>query len=270
MGFFSNRYTKEGPGVSKNEPEKKDFIKFFELYFRNFWKLCTANLLTLLCSIPILTYGIAETGLTFVTRATARDKHTFISSDFFDTVKKNWKQGLAVGIIDLILLLLIGFDMFFIWQNAAGSINMIMLALTFLVFIFYSFSKYYRYMMVVTFKMSIFKIYKNSFIFAIAGLAKNLIISISLLACYALFFVIAWFGQGIGIAIVMLIYIFVFRAFRAYLIQFNVFPVIRKYILDPYYNEHPDDDIDKRKELGIYTGEDDEETDASCSDELII
>ncbi|MDD4699378.1 MAG: YesL family protein [Oscillospiraceae bacterium] len=269
MGFFSNRYTKEGPGVSKNEPEKKDFIKFFEIYFRNFWKLCTANLLTILCSIPLLTYGVAETGLTYVARATARDRHTFVSSDFFDTIKKNWKQGLIIGIIDFLLLSVIVFDFYFAWTSTTGTFNVIMLALTFLVFILFSFSKYYRYMMVVTFKMSVWKVYKNSFIFAVAGLFKNFVISLILLICYAIAFAFVWFANSLGITIVLLLYVCVFRAFRAYLIQFNVFPIIRKFIIDPYYNEHPDDDIEKRKDLGIYI-EEDETNDATCNDDLII
>jgi len=269
MGFFSNRYTKEGPGVSKNEPEKKEFIKFFEQYFRNFWKLCTVNLLTILCSIPILTFGVAETGLTYVARATARDRHTFVSSDFFDSVKKNWKQGLIVGIIDLIISAVIIFDVIFAWPNATNTLGIIMLSLTLFVFIIFIFSKYYRYMMIVTFKMSVWKIYKNSMIFAFAGLLKNLVISLTLLACYALCFTLIWFTNAIGITVSILLYICAFRAFRAYLIQFNVFPVIRKYIIDPYYTEHPDEDIERRKDLGIYIDED-EEIDADCSDELII
>ena len=34
---------KEGPGVSKDAPEKKRFFLFFELYFRKFWKMIELN-----------------------------------------------------------------------------------------------------------------------------------------------------------------------------------------------------------------------------------
>lgn len=44
MGLFGN-YAKEGPGVKKNEPQKKRFFYFFELYFRKFGKLMTLSLL---------------------------------------------------------------------------------------------------------------------------------------------------------------------------------------------------------------------------------
>ena len=43
FGFFD--YTKAGPGVSKNEPKKKRFFQFWELYIRKFFRLCFADLL---------------------------------------------------------------------------------------------------------------------------------------------------------------------------------------------------------------------------------
>ena len=38
MALFGD-YTKAGPGVEKNAPQKKPFFRFIELYFRKFWKL---------------------------------------------------------------------------------------------------------------------------------------------------------------------------------------------------------------------------------------
>ena len=57
-------------------------------------------------------------------------------------------------------------------------------------------------------------------------------------------------------------YIFVFPAFRSFLIQFCIFPVVKKYIIDPYYREHPDEDIEKRKDLNleVESGEEEEES----------
>ena len=37
------------------------------------------------------------------------------------------------------------------------------------------------------------------------------------------------------------------------LIQFCTFPSIKKYIIDPYYEKHPDADIEKRHDLGLKT-----------------
>ena len=96
-GFFGLfNYNKEGPGVEKNAPKKRAFIVFFEIYGRKFWNLFYANLLFLLTNLPIVTRGLADVGLTKITRNYAREKHAFVKEDFFETVKRNWKQALSV------------------------------------------------------------------------------------------------------------------------------------------------------------------------------
>ena len=52
MGLF-NGYLKEGPGVSKDAPEKHRFFLFFELFGRKFTRLIQLNLLFFVCLIPI-------------------------------------------------------------------------------------------------------------------------------------------------------------------------------------------------------------------------
>ena len=42
-----------------------------------------------------------------------------------------------------------------------------------------------------------------------------------------------------------------FPGFRAFLITFNSFRVIRKIMIDPYYAAHPGADLEKREALGI-------------------
>ena len=43
----------------------------------------------------------------------------------------------------------------------------------------------------------------------------------------------------------------IYPAFRSYLIQFNIFDCVRKFMIDPYYEQHPDADIQKRLDLGL-------------------
>ena len=49
----------------------------------------------------------------------------------------------------------------------------------------------------------------------------------------------------------VLLYILLFPSFRFLLVQFCTFPSIKKCIIDPYYRDHPDEDLDKRRDLGI-------------------
>ena len=57
MALFSNKkYYKPGKGVEKDEPEKKAFFRFFELYGRKFWKYIEVNLAYFLILLPLILY----------------------------------------------------------------------------------------------------------------------------------------------------------------------------------------------------------------------
>lgn len=50
MAFFGG-YAKPGKGVAKDEPEKRAFFRFFELYFRKFWNIMNASLIYMFVSL---------------------------------------------------------------------------------------------------------------------------------------------------------------------------------------------------------------------------
>ena len=88
MAFKLFNHDRPGPGISKDAPEKRKFVVFFETFFRNFWKFMPINLMYFAVSIPVITNGLATVGITHVTRNTALEKHSFGLSDFFETIKK--------------------------------------------------------------------------------------------------------------------------------------------------------------------------------------
>ena len=255
-GFFGLfNYEKEGPGISKNAPKKKTFLIFFETCFRNFWKFMPINLVYSLISVPVITGGFASVGITHVARNTARDKHSFGLSDFFDTIKKNWKQALAAGIINTIVYILLIFDIFFFYNNQEnGMIYTIGLGIMMSITIIFLMMNFYLWTMMITFKFNLKQLYKNSFKFVIINIKKNLLCGFCLLLAYGLYIAIAvlFFKYIIFVlSIEILVYILTFPAFRFLLIQYFTFPCIKKVIIDPYYAEHPDEDIEKRRDLGI-------------------
>ncbi len=252
FGFFDS--SKPGPGVSKDEPKKKSFFLFWELFFRKFGKFILANLLYVLVSLPVVTQGLAQAGLTFVTRNYAREKHVFLPSDFFDTIKKNWKQALVTGILELIIGGLLVFNLvFFAWPATADmSIpGLLYFGVTIFMLVLFCYIRYYLYIQIITFKFTLKQVWKNSLLLAIAGLKQNLIITGSLLLCYALAILLFFAFDWAALAILLLVNVFLFPAFRSFLIQFTVFPVIQRTIIDPYYKDHPGEDLDKRHDLNL-------------------
>ncbi|MBR2338678.1 MAG: YesL family protein [Clostridia bacterium] len=221
-----------------------------------------ANLLYVLVSLPVVTGGLAQAGLTFVTRNYVREKHVFLPSDFFDTIKKNWKQGLLAGILELIVGTIISFSLYFYWMNVthedSGLIHVLLFAGAMAVGVIFCFMRYYLYMQLITFKMTMKQLIKNSFYFAMLGIKQNLLISLILVAFYALGIgSLFLFGTYFPVAIILmvLLHVFIFPAFRSFLIQFTIFPLIKKVMIDPYYEEHPDADIEARRNLNLETNE---------------
>ena len=256
FGLFN--FEKEGPGISKNAPKKKTFVIFFETFFRNFWKFITINIVYNIIALPQVTSGLANVGITHVARNTARDKHSFGLSDFFDTIKKNWKQALIAGIINTLINIIILFDLYFFYTGTKGIMNILGLGISLSILVIFNMMNYFIWTLMITFKFNLKQIYKNSFNFAVINLKMNFLCFLALLLVYALFVGLIFLFQKHWIFVLtieLFVYLLTFPAFKFLLIQYCCFPAIKKYIIDPYYQEHPDEDIEKRRDLGIEVDE---------------
>lgn len=254
-GFFGLfNYEKEGPGISKNAPKKKTFIVFFETFFRNFWKFIVINLVYGIISLPVLTNGLAAAGITNVTRNIARDKHSFGTSDFLETVKKNWKQALPAGIINTLIYIVLSFDIYFFYTASEGIMATVGLGISLCMLFIFTVMQYYIWTLIITFNFKLKQVYKNSFKFVFINMKMNLLCFFAILLVYAVNIALLFLLQSYFLAVItfeLLLYLLLFPSFRYLLVQYCTFPSIKKFIIDPYYAEHPDEDIDKRQNLGI-------------------
>ena len=253
-GFFGLfNYEKEGPGIEKDGPKKKTFIVFFETFFRNFWKFIPLNLVYIAISLPVLTNGLANVGITNVARNTARDKHSFGLSDFFETIKKNFKQGLLAGIINTVILFLITFSVWF-YYTGKGTFAVIGLGISLAMLFVFTVMNFYLWTLIITFKFTLKQAYKNSFKFVFINMLKNLLCLVVRILIIAVNVAIIFLSGRYWIFVLLielLILTLTYPCFNALLIQYCTFPAIKKYIIDPYYKEHPDMDIEKRRSLGL-------------------
>ena len=256
FGFFD--YTKPGPGVDKKAPKKKAFFAFLELWFNNIWSLVSVNISYSLLFTFILPSGLAGAGAANVARSIVRGKHSFGMSDFWDTVKKNWKQALPAGIINTLITALLAYGTYFYFY-AKGVFSVIGTGVLLCVFMIFSFMKYYIWLLLITFKLPLRKIYKNAFLFSFINFKKNLIVGGVSLLYYALMFVIFWaLPNSLTVTILLLVTIMFFVGFKQLLILYCVFPSVEKVMIIPYYEKNPDADIELRKNLGLIDEENDE------------
>lgn len=252
MGLF-NGYLKEGSGVEKDEREKKPFFRFFEQLFRYFWSFVFAGIVTNLICMPIITTGIGEVGMSRVSRTVYLNRPMFTMSDYFESIKKNWKQATAVCIIDGIILFLMYVSMYVAWFYR----NVFFFALSaFIVMciaaLFFVMSTHYHYMLLMTCKLKLGQIYSNSFRLVGVGIKNSLIVTLVLAVFYGISYAVFVYGSITFKTIILFVFLLFYRPLRNYLISYNLFPVIRKNILEPYYKDHPDEDKELRHDLGMY------------------
>lgn len=273
FGLFD--YTKEGPGVAKEQKKKKGFFVFFELYFRNFWLLLKLSAVSACLSIPLVTGGLANCGMTHVVRSMAREKHSFGFSDYFETVKKNLKQALGLGVLNVLVTAILGFDLYFFYMNVLHTQEPIFAIFGLGVSLFFAvcitFMKYYLWTMVITFSLSVKDMLKNCFRCVFLNIWRNILIAVVLGIFYAVMIIVPVLGnfQVWSMLISLILAVFIFPGFKAYLVQANTFSTIKKYMIDPYYAAHKGEDIEKRLSLGLEIPEDElpKQEEAIFSDE---
>ena len=139
----------------------------------------TAGMLTtyLLGMVPCLGIaGIGSTGEMYVLRNWARDQHSFTLSDFKDAVKGNWKQGLAVGLINGLSLFLMWISYSFYGQMAATSslIFVIPQAMVIIAGCVWWMMNMVIYTMMVTYDMKFSQLVRNSAIMVVARLPLSI------------------------------------------------------------------------------------------------
>ncbi len=246
--------TRPGRGIDNNREEKRGFFEFWALTFRKFWNLLELGLLYVLLSLPLVTNGLACAGTTFITRNFAREKPVFLVSDYFSCIKKNWKQALPVGIINLVVGGMMVFSALF-YYFAGSTASLICMALVLALFVGFIVMQFYLYVMMVTFKFKLRQLYKNAVYLIFLGWKENLIILGTLIAVYGFLFSVAMVFVFSGLDPIALLFgtfaLFFLPPFRMLLTQFYVFPVVKKHLIDPYYREHPEEFEAARHHLNL-------------------
>ena len=100
--------------------------------------------------------------------------------------------------------------------------------------------------MMITFKLSIFKILKNSLIFAILGFKRNIVAVLGIVFTILLNVGIAILYIPIGVVLPFMITVSLCQFIAIY----AAWPKVKEIMVDPYYESHPEElpDSDKNAE----------------------
>lgn len=89
-------------------------------FFHNLFDLMVVNWLWLLCSFPVITIGPAICGMYRVTLKLAREEPVNPVKDFFLGLRCNFKAGLQLGLISILLMAMAAGDIWFAMQQTGG------------------------------------------------------------------------------------------------------------------------------------------------------
>lgn len=290
MGLFGGNYSKPGPGVYKNAPEKKGLNLFYEIFFRKFWKLIQLNLMYIATLLPTFAIifllsgmisnkltvntdalaalsdasftqaqaaqisitmdlmtrffisvfftvfwggGPATAGFVYILRSFIWEDSVFLASDYFRHIKSNFKQAIAVWIIDIAVFTAMCYAYFFYGSqaNIMYFLKYVILVLAF----FYTMLHLFLYHLLVTYKLTIPKLYKNSALFALSSLPWC-VLTIAVTAFLILIFPAIGFtsqNEQIAVFFTTAVFIIIFALLFAvcgFIIEFNTCRQVRKYI----------------------------------------
>ncbi len=184
--------------------------------------------------LVFFTWGLVNVGTTYILRNMVKGDPIFLMSDFWYAVKRNFKQAFPFGILDLALIALFPINVVILSQYS-GFLNGMLFWANIFIGIIYLVMRFYIYIQMVTFDLSIRKILKNSLIFAIVGFKRNLLAIIGVLILCFLLLVLAYSGIFMGLAIVLpLVFLF---SNCAYMAAYAAYFKIKELMIDPYHDE---------------------------------
>ena len=133
------------------------------------------SVLWLICSIPVITFGVSTTAMYYVTLKMAKNEEVPVMKSFFKSFKENFKQGVLLTLIVLIVGALLALDCLY-FSRVSGTKGAIStgvfcaVSVCFLVLVFYSFP------FMAQFSNSVSGILKSAVVLAIRNLKRTGII----------------------------------------------------------------------------------------------
>lgn len=91
-------------------------MKFFSVdspfykFMSRFWDMAVLNFLWFICCIPIITIGPSTVAAFTVTLKMVDEEEGYIARNFFKAFKANLKQGIPLGLIAIVCVIVVNFD----------------------------------------------------------------------------------------------------------------------------------------------------------------
>lgn len=190
-------------------------------------------------ALTLFTFGIVNAGTAYVLRNIAMGEPVFVWGDFWYAVKRNWKQAIPFGIFDALVNVILIFNLYTTMTAQNFGVSLMFWSNVVLILLYYSMRCYF-YVQIVSFNLTFFKIIKNSFIFSLIGLKRNIMAMLGIAALIFLEIMFLFTPGGILMSFAVALPLIIFFALSAYMKVYAAYFKIKEIIIDPYKAEHPE------------------------------
>lgn len=186
-----------------------------------------------LLAFTVLSWGWQNVGSTYNLRSLVRGDSCFVWSDYFYAIKRNLRQGFLFGLIDVLVLVVLGFDLYYFSPIAGESLwfgftYFMIIALL----VIYLFMRFYLYLMLITFDLPIKKLIKNGLIFSMLGIKRNFMALLGIVIVASLNFFLIFPSLSIGFTLPIILPFFYLPALTGFMATYAAYPNIKKYMID--------------------------------------
>ena len=205
----------------------------------------------ILCLAPVILLSPVHLAIFRITKDYVQGNPSFMFSDLWDTLKKNWWQSLVIGVLTYLAFSVVGVALIWYWSyfNSGWFFRIGFALCLVLAYIVVSMS-FYVGIMQVTLDTTLRKVLKNAFYFSVICLWRNLFMILVTVLWILLFLIAYIFGMAYPVimSLTFTFLIIVFFSFWFYFISYMTYPSVLKYVVDPYYASLKQQEAEKKRE----------------------
>lgn len=190
-----------------------------------------------LSALVVFTFGWVNVGTTYILRSLVRGDPVFMWSDFWYAIKRNKFQGMIMGILDILFLGVICFDISFFYVNLGAFYMNLMFYIALFIGVTYFIMRFYIYLLIITFDLKLSKVLKNAFIFSIIGFKRNIMAILGIICLLIVNIVLFVYFLPLGLTFPFVLLF----ANGAFMSTYAAYYKIKEIMIDPYVSQETDE-----------------------------
>ncbi|WP_445678772.1 DUF624 domain-containing protein [Radicibacter daui] len=112
MKWLTESFTREGPGIPKDEPKKTGLALFAQILRREWWELFKLNLAIIVFSLPLITIPATLAGAMRICQLMVEDENIYLMREFTGAFRRLFWRASLCGLAFGAVLAIAGYGVF--------------------------------------------------------------------------------------------------------------------------------------------------------------